>query len=87
VKILEDYAAKCGCKFLGAGLSEDLVKLSAGLCPRLWKDLDIVPLVSRTGMDYHSNGNGEHAASVEAEVNEDADSVVRKCLMCETDSM
>jgi len=32
-------------KFVGAGVTEKLYELAPDLCGRLWRELDIVPLV------------------------------------------
>lgn len=71
-------------KYIGAGVSEQLVRLCPGLCSAIWHELDAVPIVIkvRTGSQIYdsddaldSDNEVEHRASMQA------DSTVRKCLM------
>lgn len=65
-------------KFLGAGINEKALELSPQLAARLWKDLDIVPLVlpSQRSSDLLSQ-----SGSCDVTVDEEADSMVRKALV------
>ena len=38
-------------KFAGAGITKALADMSPNLCPRLWAELDIVPLVFERGIE------------------------------------
>lgn len=47
-------------KYLGAGLSQEVVRLSPGLPAKLWLDLDIVPITTRLNPDnVSSHGSDE----------------------------
>ncbi|EMC92277.1 glycosyltransferase family 4 protein [Baudoinia panamericana UAMH 10762] len=64
-------------KFLGAGISQEVVKLSPQLPARLWSDLDIVPIV----IPEKEGGSMSTAQAAGLEgVDELADSLARKCL-------
>lgn len=63
-------------KFLGAGLPTTLMEASPSLCSRLWLELDIVPIV------LHPNGGGQRNGFWNMKrVDEQADSMARKCIM------
>ncbi|ROW17269.1 hypothetical protein VPNG_01405 [Cytospora leucostoma] len=63
-------------KFIGAGLPTTLKYMSPTLCSRLWLDLDIVPIVIRPD-DEHKEKSFWDAKRVD----EQADSMARKCIM------
>ncbi|GME53536.1 Glycosyl transferase family 1 [Neofusicoccum parvum] len=74
-KVLE-YQKEHHYKFVGAGITKTLLKLSPELPSRLWWELDIVPMVFEHGLE---NPNGEPIAEVT--IDEEADSMARKSLM------
>ncbi|CAG8670016.1 16449_t:CDS:2, partial [Acaulospora colombiana] len=45
VQTIKDFSKEHLMKFVGAGVTSRLVELSPNICGRLWRDLDIVPLV------------------------------------------
>lgn len=63
-------------KFIGAGLPTTVKYMSPSLCSRLWMDLDIVPIVIRPD-DEHKEKSFWDAKRVD----EQADSMARKCIM------
>lgn len=80
---LQNYRHHSLLKYIGAGVSEQLLRLSPGLCSAIWHKLDAVPIVIkvRTGSQIYdsddaldSDNEVEHRASMQA------DSAVRKCL-------
>ncbi|MCJ1396938.1 hypothetical protein MMC11_000130 [Xylographa trunciseda] len=76
IEIMQKFQHEHVCKFLGAGITEALFKeISPELPPRLWKELDVVPLVFRVGVNYRSNMEARQR------VDELADSMARKCIM------
>ncbi|PGH29501.1 hypothetical protein GX50_07746 [[Emmonsia] crescens] len=66
-------------KFIGIALPRDLAERCPHLCPRLWRELDIVPLVLH-GKGIHSVGwiNREYWNT--KTLDEQAESVARKCI-------
>jgi hypothetical protein len=85
LKEVEDYEHKHFAKFIGAGLSATLRRVSETLCSRLWLDLDIVPitvLAEREDEDEdEEDRKGETNFWSVKRVDEQADSMVRKCIM------
>jgi hypothetical protein len=76
IEQVEKYEHENFIKFLGAGLPTFLHEMSPTLCSRLWLKLDIVPIVLRPdGPD--SPSHFWHLKRVD----EQADSMGRKCLM------
>ncbi|OAQ88031.1 trehalose synthase (Ccg-9) [Purpureocillium lilacinum] len=63
-------------KFVGAGLSTMMKYMSPSLCSRLWLELDIVPIVMRP----ESDNTTKNLWDVKL-VDEQADSMARKCIM------
>ena len=77
IKKIRDYQENHLYKFVGAGLTEEAVDLSPTLPSRLWGDLDIVPLT----FDGASPNLRHHRTyDTKVTVDEEADSMVRKCL-------
>jgi len=76
---LLDYQQTKGCKFLGAGLSQELVKLSPQISVLLWHGLDIVPMV--LGEDVGGGVSNGHDVEAAIGVDELADSLARKCVI------
>ncbi|KAL1842945.1 hypothetical protein VTJ49DRAFT_3586 [Mycothermus thermophilus] len=73
---VEKYEHENFVKFIGAGLPTTLKYMSPTLCSRLWLELDIVPIVMRPD-DEHK----ERSFWDVKRVDEQADSMVRKCIM------
>ncbi|KAF2203443.1 glycosyltransferase family 4 protein [Delitschia confertaspora ATCC 74209] len=67
-------------KFLGVGLTKQTVEMCPQLPARLWWELDVVPLVFETGFEYpYLPTKSRHHRGIM--VDEEADSMARKCLM------
>jgi len=64
-------------KFLGAGISEETLEIAPGLSCRIWKDLDIIPLV----FDPDTDAPEKRETSIHYEIDEIADSMARRCIM------
>ncbi|KAK4615491.1 Trehalose phosphorylase [Fulvia fulva] len=75
-KLPEDYEATNSYTFVGVGLSQEVLDISPQIAPRLWLELDIVPLLIKV-----EEGGSLHTASQIDGVDELADSMARKCLM------
>jgi hypothetical protein len=73
---VEKYEHENFAKFIGAGLATTLKYMSPNLCSRLWLELDIVPIVMRPD-DEHK----EKTFWDVKRVDEQADSMARKCIM------
>lgn len=73
---VEKYEHENFSKFIGAGLPTTLKYMSPTLCSRLWLELDIVPIVMRPD-DEHK----EKTFWDVKRVDEQADSMARKCIM------
>ncbi|KAI7154955.1 glycosyltransferase family 4 protein, partial [Hortaea werneckii] len=76
--IVGNYSKKIQYKFLGCGLSQELLQLSPQTAARLWAELDIVPVVIP-----HSEGGSLLSGRMidpTLGVDELADSLSRKCL-------
>ncbi|KAH9886354.1 family 4 glycosyltransferase [Xylariomycetidae sp. FL2044] len=74
LEVVQRYENENFCKFVRAGLPARLEKMSPTLCSRLWLEVDIVPIVippEETGAAFWDAKN----------VDEQADSVARKCVM------
>lgn len=65
---ISSYAKQNAYRYLGAGITEQLLELCPSLSPRLWAELDIVPIIMK-------------AESGSDNVDEVADSMARKCVM------
>lgn len=81
VSRLEKFRHEHLCKILGAGLSVDLHRHSPRLASRLWQDLDIVPMVFRVGTDLSPETVRSVQSGHEWSIDEQADSVAKKCIM------
>ncbi|KAH6616023.1 glycosyltransferase family 4 protein [Chaetomium sp. MPI-SDFR-AT-0129] len=73
---VERYEHENFSKFIGAGLPTTLKYMSPSLCSRLWLEVDIVPVVLRPD-DEHK----EKSFWDVKRVDEQADSMARKCIM------
>ena len=79
VKGIEKYEHENFIKFLGVGLPTTLKQMSPSLCSRLWLDLDIIPIVMRPDGDQDMDNVGCFWAAKDVE--EQADSMARKCIL------
>lgn len=77
IEAVESYEHSTFSKFIGAGLPHSLMLVSPSLCSRLWLELDIVPLVMHP-QDQYSKGKCFWDVK---RVDEQADSMARKCIM------
>ncbi|SCO84437.1 probable CCG-9 trehalose synthase (clock-controlled gene-9) [Fusarium oxysporum] len=73
---VEKYEHENFAKFVGAGLPTTLRYMSPSLCSRLWLDLDIVPIVLRPDSEEREKSFWDVKR-----VDEQADSMARKCVM------
>jgi hypothetical protein len=78
---LQAYEKKNFCKFIGAGLPHELLKKAPSLCPRLWAELDTVPIAMHPDKEGHSVHVKNHEFWDHKCVDEQADSMARKCIM------
>ncbi|KAK7949186.1 trehalose-phosphatase [Apiospora aurea] len=66
-------------KLIGSGLPTHLTELSPTLCSRLWLEVDIIPIVIEPSVHVH------HHSTIgrwdDKRVDEQADSMARKCIM------
>ncbi|KXH31286.1 glycosyl transferase group 1 [Colletotrichum salicis] len=76
INTLEDYEHANFSKFIGAGLPMTLKYMSQTLCSRLWLELDIVPVVLRPDDEHKEKSFWDIKR-----VDEQADSMARKCIM------
>ena len=72
---IRQYEHKHLYKFLGAGITKQVADMSPNLPAQLWAELDIVPMVFTRGLEH------PRARKVDINVDEEADSMARKCLM------
>ena len=76
IKAAAQYERDNFAKFIGAGLPTTLKYMSPTLCSRLWLDLDIVPVVMRPDDETKEKNFWDVKR-----VDEQADSMARKCIM------
>jgi glycosyltransferase involved in cell wall biosynthesis len=76
IEAIQDYEQTNFSKFIGAGLPTTLKYMSPTLCSRLWLEVDIVPIVMRPDDDHK-----EKTFWDVKRVDEQADSMARKCIM------
>jgi alpha,alpha-trehalose phosphorylase (configuration-retaining) len=81
IKELSCYERKFFCKFVGAGVPFGLSKKAHKLCSRLWAELDIVPITLRRDQG-HVSSEAQSSFNWDSKcVDEQADSMARKCIM------
>ncbi|KAF4625233.1 hypothetical protein G7Y89_g12932 [Cudoniella acicularis] len=68
-------------KFIGAGVPHDLLKRSPKLCSKLWLDLDIVPISITPQVEGHESVLKDASYWELKCIDEQADSMARKCIM------
>ena len=76
IKEVRKYEREHFYRFVSVGITKPLAYLSPQLEPRLWSELDIVPMVFDQALEY-LQGKKEQQFTVD----EEADSMARKCLM------
>ncbi|KAH6672993.1 glycosyltransferase family 4 protein [Halenospora varia] len=81
IQELQAYEYNNLCKFVGAGLPYDLMKKSPKLSSRLWLQLDIVPISIVPELDGLDIDQKERNYWDVKCVDEQADSMARKCIM------
>lgn len=82
VEELKKYEQTNTSKFVGAGIPWELVKHSPRLCSRLWLELDIIPIaIFIPSLDSHDAELRGDISWADKMVDEQADSMARKCIM------
>ena len=76
ISAVKSYEQNNFSKFIGVGLATTLRYMSPSLCSRLWLELDIVPIVLRPDDDHKEKSFWDVKR-----VDEQADSMARKCIM------
>lgn len=76
IRAVQKYEQEHYVKMIGAGVPTPATKLSPKLCSRLWLDVDVIPIVIKPNYktEQHSFWEAKH-------VDEQADSMARKCIM------
>ncbi|CAK7211470.1 hypothetical protein SCUCBS95973_001126 [Sporothrix curviconia] len=76
LEAIENYEHENFSKFIGAGLPTTLKYMSPSLCSRLWLELDVIPIVMRPDDEQK-----EASFWDVKRVDEQADSMARKCIL------
>lgn len=76
ISAIQDYEHENFAKFIGAGLPTTVKYMSPSLCSRLWLEIDIVPIVVRPDEEHKERSFWDIKR-----VDEQADSMARKCIM------
>lgn len=76
IETVQKYEHEHYVKFIGAGIPTRVKILSPALCSRLWLDVDIIPIVIREDASAKPLSFWE-----DKPVDEQADSMARKCVM------
>lgn len=76
IRTIHQYSMDHNAKFYGVGITQKLANMSPQLSSRFWSELDIVPLVFGHGLDYP-----QVSKKIPVVVDEEADSMARKCSM------
>ena len=74
---VQRYSHENFSKFIGAGVPTTLRFMSPTLCSRLWLETDIVPIVMRPDEEHREQNFWDVKR-----VDEQADSMARKCILC-----
>jgi hypothetical protein len=72
---IKGYEREHYSKFSGAGIPKDLTNKYPTLCSRLWAELDVLPI------EIHKSTGDEKSYWSKKRVDEQADSMARKCIM------
>lgn len=76
LSVVQKFEREHFVKFIGAGLPTTLLPMSSTLSSRLWLEVDIVPIV------IHPHKDSDEPSFWDAKhVDEQADSMARKCIM------
>lgn len=83
---IKTYSCEHHAKFVGCGITDALAELCPDLCSFLWSELDIVVMKFKVKgkvpkFAFGDNPNNDTGAMVTRDVDEQADSAVRKCIM------
>ncbi|KUJ15346.1 glycosyltransferase family 4 protein [Mollisia scopiformis] len=81
VQELTSYEHNNLAKFVGAGLPYELLARAPKLCSRLWLELDIVPISIMPELEGHEAESKDRTFWSAKCVDEQADSMARKCIM------
>jgi alpha,alpha-trehalose phosphorylase (configuration-retaining) len=81
IEKMKDYEQKNAAKFVGAGVPYDLLKKCPKLCSRLWLELDVVPISIAPELEGLRMESKETTFWDSKCVDEQADSMARKCIM------
>ena len=79
IKTITLYSVQHNAKFVGAGVTEGLERICPGICASLWRELDVVALTLL--VQTEAVGAFEDPGTVPIDVDEQADSAARKCVM------
>lgn len=77
LRTIQAYSHEHHAKFVGCGITDGLAELCPDMCSFLWSALDIVVVKFKVKTQHPLY----HAATVSADVDEQADSAARKCVM------
>ena len=73
------HSVKHNAKFVGAGVTLDLETICPGICACLWRELDVVGMTLK--VQTEARGAFEYAGAIPVDVDEQADSAARECVM------
>ena len=73
------HSVKHNAKFVGAGVTLDLESICPGISACLWRELDVVGMTLE--VQTEACGAFEDAGKISVDVDEQADSAARKCVM------
>ena len=79
IKTIKLYSVQHNAKFVGAGVTLDLESICPGISACLWRELDVVGLTLE--VQTEACGAFEDAETIPVDVDEQADSAARKCVM------
>ena len=80
---VDKYSHDHQAKFVGAGITDMLAEISPDICAHLWRTLDIVvyKFEVQTNIPRSFSKGRAHGEVILVDVDEQADSAVRKCIM------
>ena len=79
IKAIKLYSVQYNTKFVGAGVTLDLESICPGISACLWRELDVVGMTLK--VQTEACGAFEDAGKISVDVDEQADSAARKCVM------
>jgi len=77
IKAIKDYSVQHQAKFVGAGVTSGLEEICPGICACIWRELDVVAMI----LTVQTTAAFEDARIIPVDVDEQADSAARKCVM------